>query len=425
LNDSSQIERALLGSILLDGKRIYESMTLVKLEDFALNSHREIYGAMLELAQSGQGIETTLLAEKLRHSGSLERVGGWSYLGELTTGVGVSFKGYAKGVVEHSRRRRFVSVCELGTSVARDGDELEQCISRVETGLLTIRADENKPEAIALKGFALATLNQMLALRDSPNELIGYSTGVPELDLSTTGVRAGELWVIGALPGRGKTAAGLQIAASAARAGTPTLFFSLEMGKDQLLLRLLSGESGVSATKVRNPRWLNESQIQYLTNSAGDVMEWPLYVDDSSSLTAHELMARAKLYIRRFGVKLIIVDYLRLIEAQGRELRERVANAANCLRQVAKDENVAVVALSQLKRPPNINDRPTMIDLKESGDVEAHAHTVLLLYQPVENGEFTHEDEIIIGKQRNGPLGTVKVVFDTKTLRFLPREGQQ
>jgi replicative DNA helicase len=134
-------------------------------------------------------------------------------------------------------------------------------------------------------------------------------------------------------------------------------------------------------------------------------------------------MARAKLAIRRYGVKLIVVDYLRLAEVSGRELRERVGEAANTLRKLAKQENVAVVGLSQLKRPENINDRPSMIDLKESGDIEAHAHTVLLLYQPQDNkGEFTREDEIIIGKQRNGPLGSEPVRFNKDLLQFEPRE---
>lgn len=253
-------------------------------------------------------------------------------------------------------------------------------------------------------------------------DLIGLATGIQALDDATGGIRSGELWIIGALPGRGKTALGLQIAAANAANGVPTLVFSLEMAKELVLQRILAAISGVKAGRIRNPNFLSERDLRDLQEAAAKCAEWPLYVDESSQLTVDELRARAKLFVRRHRVKLIVADYLRLIRAGGRELREQVGNAADCLRRIAKEENIAVVGLSQLKRPENINDRPNMLGLKESGDIEAHAHVCLLLYQPVnESGEFTHEDEIIIGKQRNGPLGTERVIFDHNTLTFKSR----
>ena len=425
MKDNSQVERAFLGAILYDGQRIYEAITLLQPQDLILTSHRQIYCAMVEMSKTGQPIDLITLMDKLQNDGALASIGGVTYLSSLTDGIPGELRAYSKLIVAHSRKRRLSAICELGVQMANDGDDLGTCMERLESGLLSIRSDESKPEATAVKHFAMEALNRMLVMRDSAGELIGYSTGIDQLDESTTGIRHGELWVLGALPGRGKTAFGIQMAANNAKRGNATVFFSLEMSRDQLFLRMLAAESSVPAAKVRNPKWLNESQVQCLMDSTGDIREWPLYVDDSASLTSEELTARAKLYIRRYGAKLIVVDYLRLVESPGRELRERVANAANALRQLAKQENVAVLALSQLRRPPNINDRPTMIDLKESGDVEAHAHCVLLLYQPVDNGEFTHDDEVIIGKQRNGPLGTIPVVFDTKSLKFLPREVRQ
>jgi replicative DNA helicase len=158
-----------------------------------------------------------------------------------------------------------------------------------------------------------------------------------------------------------------------------------------------------------------------LRSVAAVVSEWPIYIDDSSTLNVSELVARAKLMIRQYGCQLICVDYLRLVDASVRELRERVGFIADTLRQLAKDTGVPVLALSQLKRPANVNDPPTMIDLKESGDVEAHAHVVLLLYRPLQDGRFTGEDEIIIGKCREGDVGPVPVTYSAQSLIFRPR----
>ncbi len=148
-------------------------------------------------------------------------------------------------------------------------------------------------------------------------------------------------------------------------------------------------------------------------------------MDDAPSLSIQALTARARLYIRRHGVKLLVVDYLRLVQAPGKDLRERLGNATDALRQLAKSEKIAVVALSQLRRPESINARPSMLDLKESGDIEAHAHVVLLIYTPVESDSPTGQDEIIIGKNRHGPMGAIEVTFSRERLKFLPRERAQ
>jgi replicative DNA helicase len=188
---------------------------------------------------------------------------------------------------------------------------------------------------------------------------------------------------------RGKTALGAQIAVTSARRGTGSAIFSLEMSRDELGARVLSNESRVPASRIRNPRWLRKEDWGALINLVSNLEECPFFVDDAPSLTIQALTARARLYIRRHAVKLIVVDYLRLVQAPGRDLRERLGNATDALRQLAKSEKVAVIALSQLRRPESINSRPSMLDLKESGDIEAHAHVVLLIYTPVESDSPT------------------------------------
>ena len=225
------------------------------------------------------------------------------------------------------------------------------------------------------------------------------------------------------MSGRGKTALGAQMAIANVERGTPVAFFSLEMTPDELGCRFLANQSKVSASRIRNPSFITNAQWRELAECTANMAKWPLFVDGSSSLTIQQLIARARLYIRRFECKLVLVDYLRLIKAPGKEIREQVGNVIDALRQLAKTERIGVVALSQLARPKDgkINTRPTMLGLRESGDIEAHAHVVLLIYMPSKQNEPTGADEIIIGKNRHGPIGSIKVTFSRDRLKFLPR----
>jgi replicative DNA helicase len=257
---------------------------------------------------------------------------------------------------------------------------------------------------------------------------VGIPTGLHSLDLATGGIRPGELWTIGALPGRGKTALGVQVLLASGIAGLPAAAFSLEMQAVEIGKRFLAAKSHFSAGQLRNPHWIKRERWMELMESAAALTTMPIYVDDRSTLKIHELLASARLYIRRHRVKLIVVDYLRLVEAPGRDLRERVGQVADALRQLAKTERVGVVLLSQLKRPEGgINARPSMLDLKESGDIECHSHVVLLPYLPVSEDGTPIPDEqlLIIGKNRNGCIGSLAVYFDEKRLQFFERTNER
>ena len=194
------------------------------------------------------------------------------------------------------------------------------------------------------------------------------------------------------------------------------------MSRGDLGRRFLSAVTPVSASRIRHPGHIAKEDWPRLAAGAAEIVEWPVWFDDSPSLRLPELLARARMFITRMKVKLIVVDYLRLVRADGRDIREQVGNVADALRQLAKAERVPVVLLSQLRRPQNVNDPPTMIDLKESGDIESHAHVVLLLHVPTgPDGRPTGEDNIIIGKNRNGAKGPIPVTFSPHKLRFCPR----
>ena len=423
-------ERTVLGCAMLDTTALYRILPLLRSADFSLDSHRKIYHAVAELAEAGDPVDTMTVTDALTEKGQLEQVGGVSYLTNLDEQVTSSLASltnvehYAEKILDKSRRRQARAVGARLTSATEDiSVSTDECLQLVQESLLQIEASSGRTTARHVRDFMPDVLRE-LETQSQNQGLVGMATGIPSLDVATGGIRPGELWTIGALPGKGKTALAVQIVLGNGAVQTPTLAFSLEMQDLEIGKRFLAAKSSCPAMQIRNPQTIRRDRWPELLESAAEIAECPIYVDDRGSLKIQELLASARLCIRRHGVKLIVVDYLRLVDAPGRELRDRVGYVANALRQLAKSERVGVVLLSQLRRPEGgINARPTMLDLKESGDIEAHSHVVLLPYLPVTNdGRPTLEDELlIIGKNRNGGVGSLPVYFDEKRLQFFDR----
>lgn len=426
-----EVERAILGAVITDNKRLFEAAALLRPEDFALDSHRLLFRRVMELADAGAPVDLVSLSEKLREHSELGKIGGAAYLGELTTAGTMSvanLEQHARKVREKAQRRQLIYACEAGAARAADpGETVEASLGAVHEALLGIQAAGNNAHAVPAKHITMPVLDEIAAVRGRSHAVVGLTTGIASLDAFTTGIRSDEYWVIGALPSRGKSLLGVQIAAANAKAGIPVLIFSAEMTRRQVIRRILAGEGDVPAKLIRDPRRMSDGEFERLSSTSAEIASWPLYVDDAEELTAQQLVARARLAIRRHGVKLIIVDYLQLLNAPGREMRDRVTAASNALRLIPKIENVPVIALSQLARPRdrNENGRPSMVELKESGSIEAHAHMVLLLYrQKNEHGQWSGEDEIIIAKQREGLVGWVAVTLHPDRIRFVERTAQ-
>jgi replicative DNA helicase len=424
-----ETERALLASVLEYSEAYYQAMALgLRAEHFSEDQNRILFRALVHLGEAGQPIAfETVLSQLEANVPGAERMR--AALEDLTGPLYMPKKDIAwhvQRLQDKARRSRLVSVSKRAIAAAEDPNETtNNCLENAQQVLLEIQSDSVPGQATLVKEF-LPQVLRALEQRSSQKGLIGLPTGLSELDDSTTGVRPGEFWVIGALPGRGKTALGAQIALATAASGTPAVIFSLEMRQDELGCRFLSNESTVSASRIRRPSFIGKEQWLELLRCAERIGALPLYVDDAPTMTLQALVARARLYIRRFGCRLVVVDYIRLINAPGRELREQVGNVTDALRQLAKSEKVGVVALSQLARPKtgNPNTRPSMLSLKESGDIEAHAHVVLLIHMPAKGGEPTGKDEIIIGKNRHGPVGPIDVSFSREALKFLSRSTQ-
>jgi replicative DNA helicase len=422
-------EQALLASMLEYPEAYYQAAAMgLRPEHFSDPENRLVFRTILQLAERHEPITFESVVQQLAKVPESDKI--IAVVGDLANPLHLPRKNvewHIKQLQDASRRSRFIAACQA--AIAGAGEQnvtTSECMENLQQHLLELQADAMSYQTTKLSDFLPQVLRN-LEDRASHKGLIGLPTGIRDLDEATTGIRPGELWVIGAMSGRGKTALGAQVALANVSSGNSVAFFSLEMTREELGDRFLCNESTVPASRIRNPSFITGEQWREIAECSARLAEWNLFVDDSSCLTVQALIARARLLIRRFGCKLVVVDYLRLIRAPGRELREQVGNVADALRQLAKSEHVGVIALSQLARPKdrNINSRPTMLGLKESGDIEAHAHVVLLIHSPAKKGEPTGEDEIIIGKNRHGPIGGIDVTFSRDRLKFLCRDDNE
>jgi replicative DNA helicase len=408
-------EISLITEIILNPFKFGEVSSLLEPEYFGLEDCRKVYRAMQELAEKGEVPEIVLLCRHLESKGMSTHEAAL-LLDRVTDGApAYELKKYALMVIEDYKQRKFRELMD-DSKDRTDSEAMSDTVNRI----FEIQESKKSNEIKTLGEVSPLVLEELYAQRDGDSEKMGLMTGLADIDLATRGINKSEFWVCGAMPGRGKTAFATQVAVEAINRGNGVLFFSLEMTANQLIRRMFGQEFG--AASIKNPRSMSAERIRQMAEFAADNLGLPLFIDDSSTLSAADVAMKAKMAIRSRGIALIIVDYLQLLRGQGRELRERVGAAANVLRQLAKDSRVPVLALSQLRRPQNINDVPSMIDLKESGDIEAHANTVLLLYMPIgDDKQPTGEEQVIIGKQRNGPIGSFPVYFDKRTLMFRDR----
>ena len=295
-------------------------------------------------------------------------------------------------------------------------------LSGTEEALLEIRASEQNDNGGGLASALPELLGRMDRERTRTSDLLGLPTGLESMDRLTRGFQPGEITVAGARSGVGKSCLMCQAAAANCRQETPVLLFSLEMSRQQLLRRLLAEESAVPFPRIADPRWASESDMRAIDEAAARIAKWPLYIVDDSSLSIEKLTAVARLAIRRDGVKLVGVDYCQIVSAQGRDERLRVAAVSRGLTRLAKDENVPVLALSQLARADRSspNRRPMMSDLRESSQLENDAHVIALLHREwdEEEGRLSSAGELIIAKQRSGETGALPIIFNRRSLTF-------
>jgi len=413
-----EAEQSVLGGLLLNNRAWYELADQISEEDFYTQDHRVIFRAIGELMSKSQPCDFVTLSEHLRQQNRLEEAGGVSYLGTLAadTPSAANVKAYAEIVRERSVLRSLIAagqdIAELGYQPG--GREPGQLIDTAEQSVFRIRerGDKAQSQYFAMPALIESVEKRLDLLRNNPQSFSGLATGFTEFDKLTTGLHAGDLVIVAGRPGMGKTSFAMNIAEHVAvERKTPVAVFSMEMSAEQLALRVLSSFGRIDQQRLRS------GELEY--------HDWSRLVSAGGSLSPLDLRARARRMAARHGIKLIVVDYIQLMQVAGtRENRtNEISEISRSLKALGKELGVPVIALSQLSRGVEARDnkRPRMSDLRESGGIEQDADVIVFVYRD----EYYNKDspdkgtaEIIIAKQRNGPTGMLKTAFLGPYTRF-------
>ncbi len=432
LPHSADAERALLGAMLQDAAAIGEAITELQGvggEAFFFPRHEALYDHMVDMYDGSRPIDGVVIADELTRRGVFESLGGYDYLGELVAASPSAYRAayYARIVREKHLLRRLIGASHKVIDVAfEDKQAAAEVLDYAEKEIFEVTEQRVLGGSMRLPDLVAEVFRQIE--EHDGSMLTGLPTGYLMLDELTSGLQNGELIIVAGRPSMGKTALGVNMAEHMAfNADTPVLFFSLEMSRQQLAQRILCSRARVDSQAVRRGR-LDAVDLQRLQDAANDIHSKPFLIDDTSSLTILELRARSRMAWRKHGTRAIFVDYLQLMRAPGTESRQQeVAEISRGLKALAKELNLPVIAMAQLNR--NTEDRsgnkPRMSDLRESGAIEQDADVVALLhresYYKVGVDQEASQDtdaELIIAKQRNGPVDTVPLHFNRKYTRF-------
>lgn len=417
-----EAEMNVLASAMIDSNTLHDVIPVVEVNDFTIQSHKIIYKNIIELFEKGSPIDLITVANKVNSSVDV------SYLAQLVDSIPSSAKAshYAQIIKQNSIRRSLIEASNQIIELSQgDFEDSIDCVEKAENLISKISNKAINATQFDLKTLVSAVSDAIVNVNEDTKKKHGISTGFRTLDKLTAGFHKSDLVIIAARPAMGKTAFALNIINhSCIVQKKPTLLFSLEMSKEQLIQRLICGMSFVDASLVRNGARLSEEEQDRIIASSHSIAESPLFIDESSSISVSEIRAKAKKIQREHGLEMIVIDYLQLMKGNNSQSREReIAEISRALKAIAKDLNVPVVALSQLNRAleTRVEKRPQLSDLRESGAIEQDADLILFLYREEVYTKSTEDKciaEIIIGKQRSGPIGTAKVAFINKFTRF-------
>ncbi len=425
-----EAEQSILSAILIDNKTLPEVLETLSEKDFYREVHQKIFAAMVDLFERSEPADLITMTNILKEQGQLESVGGATYLSELvdTIPMATNAAHYAKIIHEKATLRRLIErAASITSRCFEDRGDMEDILDFAERSIFEISEDKVKPAFHSLADILTDTYKAVEQAYENKVLVTGVPTGYRELDQLTSGFQPGDLVIIAGRPSMGKTALALNITQSATAAtGIPSAIFSLEMSKEQLSLRLLSSEARVDSSKMRGG-FLKESDLARINRAAGTLYDLPIYIDDSAAISALEVRAKARRMKMEKGLGFIIVDYLQLM--RGRASAERrdleISEISGSLKALAKELHIPVVALSQLNRKveDRSNRRPVLSDLRESGAIEQDADVIIFIYRDeVYNTEPDNPNrgiaEVHVAKQRNGPIGTLKLTFLEHCTRF-------
>lgn len=434
---SVEAEEAVLGAILKQPNVLNKVVEMLRPESFYMPAHRHIYDAIKHLYDSNENIDIVSVSETLNYNGKLESVGGRAYINDLlaNTVTTANVKYYAKIIMENAIKRSLISA---GSEIVASGYEkqmtVDEALDSAERLIFDIASKKSTSDLVHVKDIVLDTYQRIEYNYEHKGELTGVATKFYELDSMTNGLHKSDLIIIAARPAMGKTAFVLNIAQNVAiQSKVPVAIFSLEMSKQQLMQRMLCSEAEVDTQRLKTGN-MQSKDWEKLANAMNEFSQAPIYIDDTSGCTITDLRAKCRrLKMKEKNLGLIVIDYLQLMEGSGREDRmQQISAISRGLKVLARELDVPVIALSQLSRAveSRTDKRPMLSDLRESGAIEQDADIVMFIYRDdyykkaEEEGEeaaaksANGESEIIIAKHRNGPVGSVKLLFQGNITKF-------
>lgn len=426
--NSIEAEQSVIGSMIMDNDAIVIASELLSAEDFYQKQYGVVFEAMVELNNSGKPVDLVTLQNRLREKDVPEEVSSLEYVRELVTAVPTSanVKHYANIVREMSIKRRLIRFHEDHANQCYLGkDSLEQIMTETEKEIFDILSNQGGSEYVSIKQIVLNALKKIELASKTQGNVTGIATGFLDLDYRLSGLQPSDLILVAARPSMGKTAFVLNIAQyTAFHSNLPTAVFSLEMSKEQLVNRLFSLEARIDAQALRNGN-MSDSDWEKLAEGAETIARSSLIIDDTPGISIAELRSKCRKYKLEHGLKLIIIDYLQLMSGGGRSesRQQEISEISRSLKALARELNVPVVALSQLSRAveQRPDHRPMLSDLRESGAIEQDADVVMFIYRDDyynPDTEMKNIAEIIVAKQRNGPIGTEKLVWLPQYTKF-------
>jgi replicative DNA helicase len=428
LPHSLEAERTVLGSILIENEAFHHAAEVLHEQDFYRDAHRRIFAKMAALSARGDAIDLVTLKEEISRAGELDQVGGVAYLSSLVEGVprATNVPYYSKIVKDKSTLRNLIAAANrISQSCFGDVEETQMVLDDAEKSIFEIAEGAIRSGFEPVAEIVKKTFKHIDELSEKRELVTGISTGFVELDEMTSGLQRSDLVIVAARPAMGKTSLCMNVAQHVGLKTHGTVgVFSLEMSKEQLVLRMLCGEARVDMHKLRTG-FLSERDWAKLVQAVSDLSQAKVFIDDTPAISVMEMRAKARRLKLEYGLDLLVVDYLQLMQGRGRfeNRTQEIGNISRSLKGLAKELNVPVVALSQLSRAPESrgDHRPQLSDLRESGALEQDADVVVFIYREEEYNETPDNRgiaDIIVGKQRNGPTGVIKLAFIKEYTRF-------
>ena len=425
---NAEAEQTVLASCMIDHIAVEKVVNLLSYDDFYYEANKEIYDSIKQIHMQNIPVDAVTVFEELKKRGKIDYVGGFEYLATLTENIITSknVEAYCNIIREKSTLRKLISASqEIIEKGYKEDDDVQKIIELAEQRIFSISQNRSINSFSEIKEILMTVFNQLEERAKSGGGITGLATGYTDLDRMTSGLQKSDLILLAARPSMGKTALALNIAMNVVKNGASVALFSLEMSKEQYVQRIISQESMVDSTKLRTGS-LDDDDWTRLINTMSLISNCKIYIDDTPSVSLFEMMSKCRRLKIEKGLDLIVVDYLQLMSDGGRtdNRQQEISNISRGLKALARELNCPVLALSQLSRAPELrNDhRPVMSDLRESGAIEQDADVVMMLYRDEyynkEESERKGITDVIITKQRNGPVGTVELAWIGQYTKF-------